>query len=94
MLKGQKLERKGTTRLSIQLPLILSLAERGLRAKSALIPTYLKGVFACIKPHIQVTPWGVSEEVFAGEGEASKHQLKAGTEHQQTSTKTSALLSS
>lgn len=72
VLKGQKLE---TSRLSIQLSLTPSLAEWGLRAKFP----HLKGVFACIKTRIQVTPLGVSEEVFAGEGEAR-------------STKTSALL--
>lgn len=55
VLKGQKLE---TSRLSIQLSLTPSLAERGLRAKFP----HLKGVFACIKTRIQVTPLGVSEE--------------------------------
>lgn len=76
MLKGQKLERKGTTRLSIQLSLTPSHAERELGAKSALITTQLKGIFACMKTGIKVTPQEVSEEAFAGEGEASRHQLE------------------
>lgn len=58
-LKGQKLERKGTTRLSIQLSLIPAHAERELGAKSALIATQHKGTFACIKTCIEAGgEWG------------------------------------
>lgn len=92
LLKGQKLERKGITRLSIQPSLIPSHAERELGAKSALITTQVKGIFACMRTGIKVTPQEVSEEVFAWEGEASRNQLEVGTEHQQVSTKTLALL--
>lgn len=54
-----------------------------LGAKSALITTQLRGIFACVQTGIEVTPWEVNEEIFAGEQEASEHQLKDGTEHQQ-----------